>query len=365
MEIKLYLRMLQRGWWIIAVTIFMAVNVALIFDYLSTPIYSSSARFTVSPSPTIFTSGQETLNSMDVLDKRSITQTFAEFLNSPQVYKETLLSMNLVPTDMLNYKHSTVVIPTSNVLEVTIEGPDAKLVASLANNIGQNAIQKIKQLYKIYDINMLDPALVPIIPIRPQPLLDAGVAALLGLVIGAALAITWEQILVPLEAYRQQASLDPVSLVLNRRYLENRLFELIAHKSPEGISIGLVRLNGLQDLIDTLPQSVVQKLMRQVAGVLRKELRGNDMIGRWNDTTFILVLPATSEAAAGRTMDRIRVSLLKPVNLVNYGETFKLDPLTSVASYQEDDTPASVTQRAQDTLEHVYTTEESNAQSFS
>lgn len=355
MEIKLYLRMLRRGWWIVVLTVLMAVNVALLSSYFTQPIYHSSARFSVSPSPSISTTGQEVLNSMEALDKRSIIQTYAEFLNSQQIYDETLQTMSLSPAAMTQYTRLTVVIPDANILELSINGPDPKLVALLANNTGQNAIRHIKELYKIYDINVLDPALIPIIPISPQPIRDAGVAALLGLIIGATLAITSETIRVPLDSYRHRASLDPVSNVFNRRYLQNRIEDMINRSPTEGYSLGLVQLNGLRDLVDTLPQGAVQQIFRQVAAVLQKELRGNDMIGRWNDTTFALVLPATNETAAGRTMERIRVALVKPVNLQNFGETFQLDPSVGIAAYKEGDTAGEVAKRVEDALAHTIT----------
>ena len=47
--------------------------------------------------------------------------------------------------------------------------------------------------------------------------------------------------------------------------------------------------------------------------------------------------------------------LFRSVNLVNYGEIFKLDPMTSVASYQVGDTTSEVTKRAEDALEHSHT----------
>jgi diguanylate cyclase (GGDEF)-like protein len=361
MEIKLYFRMLQRGWWIVALTVLVALIVALLSAYISQPVYRSSARFSVSPSTSVSTTGQELLNSMEALDKRSIIQTYAEFLNSQRIYDETLVAMNLVPANMTQFTRLTVVIPDANILELSIEGPDARLVALMANNVGQNAIQHIKQLYKIYDINVLDPALVPVIPISPQPLRDAGVAALLGLIIGAALAITSEQIRVPLDSYRKRASLDPVSLVFNRRYLQHRLEEMIVRSPTEGMALGLVRLNGLRDLLDTLPQSAVQQILRQVAAVLQKELRGNDMIGRWNESTFALMLPATNEIAASRTMDRIRIALLKPINLVNFGETVQLDPSVGVAVYKEGDGAGDLTSRAENALEHSHTQENKSA----
>ncbi len=351
MELKLYLRMIKQSWWIILLTILIAVNVALISAYITQPIYQANARFSVSPSANLVGSDQDVLNSLEALDKRSIIQTYAEFLNSQSIYEETVKNMGLNPADLTKYTRTTVVLPDANILDLTFEGPDATLVATLANNTGQTAINHIQQLYKVYDINPLDPAVVSVVPIKPQPLRDAGVAAVLGLVLGVALAIVSEQIRIPLEAYRLKASLDPVSNVFTRRYIQHRLGELHSRETVEKYSIGLIRLNGLSDMVDTLPINIIQQLLRQVTAIFKKELRGNDMIGRWDDTTFVIVLPKTSEEAAARTMERIRATLQTPIELVNYGETIQLAPTVSVSSFHDGESAGYVTEQAEFALE--------------
>ena len=361
MEIKLYLRMLQKGWWIIALTILVAINVALITSYFTKPIYQASASYSVSPSASLAGSDQDVLNSLEALDKRSIIQTYAEFLNSQRIYEETVQAMGLSMEELAETSKSTVVLPDANILVLPIQGPDAVLIADLANKVGKNAIDNIKQLYKVYDINPLDPASVPSIPIRPQPVRDAGVAALLGIVIGAALAIVSGQVRVPLEAYKQRASLDAVSNVYNRRYIQNRLDEWTLKGNPETYSLGMIRLNSLRDMIDTLPANVVQQLLREVTATFKKELRGNDLIGRWNDTTFVLVLPSTPEIAATRTVERIRAKLLKPILLSDYGENIQLDPVIGVSSFKMGETANNVSGRAEDQLDR-FNQKESSAQ---
>lgn len=355
MEIKLYFRMLQRGWWIVLLTIFAAMIVALFSAYMATPVYEATSRFSVNPNLTLALNGTEILNSMQALDKRSIIQTYAEFLNSQRVYDDTIKSLNIDPSTLVNYTHSTNVVTDANVLELTVTGTNANLVAELANKIGENAIDYIKQINQVYDISVLDPAQVPVIPVSPQPLRDTGVAALLGLIIGAALAIMSEQIKVPLDAYRNLSRMDPVSQVFNRRYIQNRLEENISQKPGDIISLGMIRLNGLNELIDTLPEGMVQQLLREVTNILKKELRGNDLIGRWDRTTFLLILPTTPEIAAVKTLGRIKIALLNPINLVNYGETVLVDPVTSVASYKDGEKTGDIIHRLEQSLDFSHT----------
>lgn len=350
MELKMYFRMLLRGWWIIGLTALVAMNAALVTSLLMKPVYSTSARFSVSPNSTLVT-GSDMITSLEALDKRSIVVTYAEFLNSSRIYSETLSALQLKPEDMIKYKHTTIVLPDANILTLTVEGPDPNLVTILANSLGERAVSYIKDLYKVYDINFLDPAVTPTIPIRPKPLRDASLALVLGVIIGSVLAIVREQIKIPLESYRNRLSTEPISLAYNRKYLDRCLEEEIIRTPENSLSLGLVQLNGLNGLIDSLPQPLIQQMLRIVTSILKRELRGNDLVGRWNDISFAVILPSTPEMAANRTLSRIGQVLLSPITLDQYGETIYLSPSVSVSTHRENETTAEFIQRAEEELE--------------
>ncbi len=350
MEIKYYLRTLVRGWWLILLTMLIALEVAVTLDFLATPIYRASARFAVSPNITLMSSSSDVLNSLDTLDKRSIVDTYAEFLNSDRIYSETLSSLNIPAGSLTNYTRTTVVITDSNILELTVEGADPNTAALLANSVGVHAISSIKQLYSAYDISLLDPAVPSRIPIRPVPLRDAGLALALGLVIGSGLAILRVQIQTSLDSFRNQSNRDKVSQAYTRPYLERRLEQELVRYPNSELSFGLVQLEGLRGVIENLPQNLVQDLMRIVTEAFQKELRGNDMISRWDDITYAILLPATSAAPAQRTIDRIGAVISQPVDVKEYGEKISLKPLTSVTTSKANETAEQVITRAQSML---------------
>lgn len=349
MELRLYLRMLQRGWWIITITALLALIVALTLDYLATPLYQASARFVVSPS-TSYNSGQEAIYSLDTLDKRSIVSTYAEFLNSSRIYNETIKELRLTPQDLKDYTYTTVALPDANILELSVIGSDPKLAATLANDIGQRAIVAIHNLYRVYDISVLDPATIPQLPISPQPLRDGILALVLGIILGSVLAIGREQLLIPLDAYRQKRVIDRVSSAYTRRYFQRRLEIELAKNPKDNLSLGLVQLDGLEDLIDSLPQTVLQKLLSKVSVTLRRELRGNDLIGRWDDIRMAVLLPATGEVPAARTMERIHQALSTPIVIEGEREAIHLRPLVSVVTYQGTETATQLTESAESKL---------------
>ncbi|GAB4501962.1 MAG: hypothetical protein Fur0035_15070 [Anaerolineales bacterium] len=352
MEIRLYMEMLRRSWWVIVLTVLVALIASLSSSYLTTPLYQSSARFIVSPNPDLIT-GKDVVNSLAALDKRSILSTYAEFLSSRRIFLETLQGLQLTTEAMSDYTVTTVVLPEAAILEMTVTGPDPVMVALLANSIGQRAIEYISLFYSAYDISVLDSAIPAEAPYTPQPVRDAGLALGLGLVGGAALAILSEQLRIPLESYRQRLRIDNETDVFNSRYFRTLLDAEISSKPNDLLSVGIVDVAGLQEVLETLPPVASQRLLRKVTEILRKELRGNDVIGRWSETSFIVMLPTTPGTAAARTFQRIYQALLEPIEVQGYGLTVSADPHIGGSVFSNDLTSEELLAQSQSALEQA------------
>ena len=352
METRLYFQMLQRGWWVVVLTALMAVALSLGLSYLATPQYQATATFIITPGATL-TVGRDVVNSLDTLDRRSIVATYAEVMNSQRIYGEALSSLKLEASALEDYEMLAVVLPESSVVELDVTGPDPKLAAELANAVGYQAIKFLRGFNQVYDLNFLDTAIATEEPISPQPIRDAGLALLLGIAAGALIVILSEQIRIPLEAYRQRARVDNLTGVYNARYFRTLLDDELARRPDDVMSVGIVELYGLRDLLETVPASAAQRLLRTVTDRLRKELRGNDLIGRWGETSFAVMLPATPGSAANRTFDRILQSMVQPIALDEYGVEVNADPRIGGSVYSDDITSAELIEQAESALEQA------------
>lgn len=346
MEVKLYLQMLRRSWWIIAITTLATVIAALVIAYMTPPTYQSTSRLIVSPSPSLITGGSNLLNSLSTLDKRSIITTYAEILNSQRIYTETLNLLQLDNVNLEDYTYRAVALPDANIIEFSVTGPDREVVHTLANATGQHAVEYVHSLYQVYDLNVLDAAVAPTEPIAPQPLRSAGVALVVGLALGIVLALIRELARTPFQSFVRQRTMDEMSLALNRRAFEQKLSE-VAFASSQDFSLCVVHLNGLSDYINALPQSTLQRILRGVTQVLKNQLRGNDLVGRWSESDFIVLLSDTPGAAAMNTMERVRMALSYPVSIDGAGEEILLDPQIGIAEYRVGDTAQSMIQNIQ------------------
>ncbi len=332
MEFRLYFQILKRGWWIIALTILIALVIALGASYLVPPRYRAVVRFIVTPG-TELADRYQVLTSLNTLDNQVITLTYAEVMNSDRIYTEALSFLQLQPTDLEEYTYEAVVVSNTSVLELTVSGPDPQMVAGLANAIGYRTINFVRQLNQVYNFDFLDIPVPPDEPYSPDPLLNGGLAVVLGLIAGIVLTVLNEQLRIPFETLRQRLHFDAITGVFTNKYFSHIVDEELA-QHPDGVlTIGIVELNGLRDLVDALPIVSLQRILQKATEILRRELRGNDVIGRWNEFSFIIMLPNTHGVAARGIFDRIFQALVHPFELEQLGTMVEFDPLIGGAQY--------------------------------
>lgn len=351
METKLILQMLRKNWWIAALISLLAVFAALFYGFISTPTYQASARYLVAPNLQRIPEAN-LVNTLEALDKRSIVTTFAEFFNGRQNYLDVLHSLGLdfVDIEKKGYTYNTVILPSSNVMELIVSGPDPELVYTLVNDISKRAIDELAKLYPTFSINVIDPAILPDEPINPQPLRDSAIALVLGLIGGSAVAILSEQFRVPLNAYRERLRLDKASGVFNKSYFRRLVDDELAKPDNQAVSVALVQLGGLLEVTDALPPVAGEQLLTRIASILKGDLRGDDIVGRWSDSSFCLLMHIPKKAIQP-TFERIRNSLKRPVKLDNYNEQVQFDPFIGIATMKPDASTNSLLARAEKALE--------------
>lgn len=352
MEIRLFFQMLRRGWWVVLVTVFAALAVSLWVSYTTVPQYRAVARFVISPS-NVLQSGNEIVQSLNTLDKQSVMITYAEIMNSSRVYNDALTSLQLKPKDTSLYTSHAEVFPNSSVLELNVSGPDPQLAARLANAIGVQAINFNRNLNQVFTVDFLDTAVPPNIPFNPMPLRDSGLAVIFGLIGGVVLVFLHEQILVSWDALVQSLHLDHDTGVYTRRYFTSLVEHELARNPDEKLTVVIVELDGLRDLVEAFPGVGAQKALQAVRDILHKELRGNDVIGRWNDVSFIMMLPKTRASAGFRIFERIFKTLSQPVDLGDMGMLDNLVAHVGGAEYSNRVPAAELFAQADKALEYA------------
>ena len=352
MEINLYLRTLQRGWWIILLTVLIATNVSLITSYFTPPVYQTSARFIVAPNAGSFTSSWDVVSSLDTLDRRSIINTYRELLASSSVYRQNPQIQEMAPEVLASYDISVTVVPDTNILQLTVEGVDPNLAVELADAIGTQAVDYINKLYPVYIFTILDQPAIPVSPIRPQPIQNAGLALFFGAIIGLVLAFSKEQLQTSIEKLRERSIIDVPSSAYTRAYFERRLLEEVAQRPESDLSLGLINFRGLADVADILPQQIKDRIINTITQKLKNELRGRDIVGRWNDMQLAVLLPSTPISAVEATFKRLQSYLAETISVDAAGDMIvKPDPCIGVVGRAQLETGEELIDRCINAME--------------
>ena len=108
--------------------------------------------------------------------------------------------------------------------------------------------------------------------------------------------------------FEQLSVTDPLTGLLNRRYLEKRLIEEIErskrHRFP--MSLMMLDVDEFKSYNDMFGHPAGDTALKIVAGVLQDVLRGADVAARYGGEEFAILLPQTTSTEAAAIAERLR-----------------------------------------------------------
>lgn len=127
---------------------------------------------------------------------------------------------------------------------------------------------------------------------------------------------------------------DKLTGLYNRTYFEEELKRLDT-KRQLPLSFIMGDVNGLKLINDAFGPKEGDRLLRKIAGILKKCCRKEDIIARWGGDEFSILLPKTSEKDSEEILNRIRNACLKTLNRkipvsVSLGTSTKKNYKTSI-----------------------------------
>ncbi len=131
---------------------------------------------------------------------------------------------------------------------------------------------------------------------------------------------------------------DPLTGIFNRKYFEEQLTkELVrASRYQHYLSILLVDIDEFERVNDDFGDQVGDQVLREVSRIMSESVRVVDVVARYEDDKFTIMLPETRKNEAKRTADRIMNNVRK---FDFFKDSLKIRELTvsiGVASYPED-----------------------------
>ncbi|GAB3291892.1 GGDEF domain-containing protein [Parasphingorhabdus pacifica] len=97
---------------------------------------------------------------------------------------------------------------------------------------------------------------------------------------------------------REQSLRDSLTASYNRRYLDERLADLLADTTGNGLAVGLVDLDWFKQVNDTYGHLLGDRVLQRVVELLQEALPDGGFCARYGGEEFVLVLPAVDRRAA-------------------------------------------------------------------
>ena len=138
---------------------------------------------------------------------------------------------------------------------------------------------------------------------------------------------------VALSDAERRAQTDPLTGVLNRRSMIERLHAACDRAKARGLPIALlfIDLDHFKAINDTRGHLAGDACLQAVIGPIQKELRKSDVIGRYGGEEFVVILSSADSRAAEAIAQRIR-ERVENLQVEGFGEPIRLTCSIGVAT---------------------------------
>lgn len=171
-----------------------------------------------------------------------------------------------------------------------------------------------------------------------------------GIIVGAIEVFTYctgQQMLKSLERSADEALVDPLTRLGNRRYgemaIESAIFEWRAHKVPFGLLFMDIDL--FKNVNDTYGHDMGDEVIRMVGTSATNVIRQVDAVARWGGEEFIAVLPGANHATLTSLAERMR-SIVQTSFLMKGQAKIEVTVSIGGAIFGDEDTAATIVAKA-------------------
>lgn len=116
-----------------------------------------------------------------------------------------------------------------------------------------------------------------------------------------------------------KASLDPLTRIYNRKYLEDALTKVLTdRRRRKPVYVALLDLDGFKQINDTAGHDAGDAILCEVAATLRDGLRKHDMLARYGGDEFVVLLHCVDEIDLRDTCEKMLAAVSEKI--YRYGD---------------------------------------------
>ena len=182
-DLREYFAIIKKRFWIIGLisVIAMVISGVISFFVLS-PVYEAKSTLIVNTEKNEDTQ-MITGDQFNVTQKLAVT--YGEIIKSRTVLEDVIKNLKL-DYEYENLTDNVTVSPVKDtqIISISVQDTNPKKARDIANEIPKVFEKEVKRLTKANDIQVIDKAILPQNPIKPNKMMNVLIAAVLGMMIG-------------------------------------------------------------------------------------------------------------------------------------------------------------------------------------
>jgi diguanylate cyclase (GGDEF)-like protein len=166
---------------------------------------------------------------------------------------------------------------------------------------------------------------------------------------------------------RNLAETDSLTQVANRRTLtaQAETFLRIAHRHEKPLCLAIVDLYQLRQINNRYGYLCGDEVLKRCAKILKTSFGQEDLIGRWSDEKFVVVLYGADESSIKNHFLEIVTEFKREGFVPAKGDPFIVNLAVGIANYQEGDNLQSIYDRAKQSLVESVRKQRNSGMTFS
>ena len=188
---QIFQLLLKRLVLILALGIVAATGVAIVSWQFMDDVYQASSSVIVSNSTESDTSQPLTYNDYTLNVK--LVNSYTIICKTNRVLDQVISKLDLrMTTAQLSSKISVSSVDNTEIIHISVKDQDPVLAQNITNTLTEVFQAEVKEIMKMDNVQIIDPAPLPLAPIEPNRVRNVLLGALVGLAAGIALAFLLE-----------------------------------------------------------------------------------------------------------------------------------------------------------------------------
>ena len=136
---------------------------------------------------------ENTLEYNDLILNQKLVSTYGELIKTRAVSDKVIANLNL-PISYTTFasKVNVSLVKDTEIIKIQVTDGNPALAADIANETSDVFMEVVKEIMRVENVQVIDPAQVPTSPVSPRPLMNIAIAGVLGIMLGVFIAFLKE-----------------------------------------------------------------------------------------------------------------------------------------------------------------------------